>query len=311
VSRRLPVPELDGRLAIAGQGAYFLANTARRRAARRADILHHTYFHPRFMAGGSRARHVCTVYDMIPELYPESFPTRDPHLAKRRYVANCDMVLCISESARQDLIDVYGDPGVPMPVTHLGVGPEFRPDVGPPSGVPERYLLFIGRRGGYKDFDVLAEAMALLADTEVALVAVGGGSFTDGESARLRHLGISDRVCQISAPDDELCRLYAHALAFVFPSRHEGFGLPTLEAMASGAAVVLADSSSHPEVGGEVARYFPIGDPAALAGQLDLLVGDDALRTQLGKDGVLRAASFTWQATATVTAEAYRSLLSG
>lgn len=311
LSRALPLPELSGRLALAGQGAYFVANAGRRRTARRADILHHTYFHPRFLAPRSRARHVCTVYDMIPELYPESFPMRDPHLAKRRYVATCDMVLCISESARHDLIEVYGDPGVPMPVTYLGVGPEFRPDVAPPSGVPERYLLFIGRRGGYKDFDVLAEAMTLLEDRGVALVVVGGGAFSDDETARLARLGISDRVRQIGASDQELSRLYAHALAFVFPSRHEGFGLPTLEAMASGTAVVLADSSSHPEVGGEVARYFPIGEPAALAGQLDLLVGDDGLRSRLGKDGIARAATFTWQATAQATAAAYRALISG
>ena len=309
LSRSLPLPELSGRAAILGQGAYFVANAGRRRAARRADLLHHTYFHPRFMAPGSRARHVCTVYDMIPELYPESFPMRDPHLAKRQYVASCDMVLCISASARQDLIDLYGDPGVPMPVTHLGVGPEFRPDVAAPSGVPDRYLLFIGRRAGYKDFDVMAEAMTLLHDSQVALVVVGGGAFTDDETARLSRLGIADRVHRVDVRDDELCRLYAHALAFVFPSRHEGFGLPTLEAMASGAPVVLADSSSHPEVGGDVARYFPIGDPAALAAQLDALIGDDDLRDELGEAGVVRAAAFTWQATAQATADAYRALV--
>jgi glycosyltransferase involved in cell wall biosynthesis len=311
LSRRLPVPELDGKLAIAGQGAYFLANTASRRASRQAEILHHTYYHPRFRARGSKGRHVCTVYDMIPELYPESFPTRDPHLAKRQYVASCDLVLCISASARQDLIDLYGDPGVPMPITHLGVGPEFRPGGPAPSDVPDRYLLFVGKRSGYKDFDVLAESLPLLADATVSVVAVGGGPFSDDESARLRKLGIAGRVHRVDALDHELTRLYAHALAFVFPSRHEGFGLPTLEAMASGTAVVLADSSSHPEAGGDVARYFPIGDAPALATRLDELLGDDELRAGLGKAGVQRAATFTWQATADATARAYRTLTAG
>jgi glycosyltransferase involved in cell wall biosynthesis len=309
LSRSLPVPELRGRLALATQGAYYLANTLPRRAARQADILHHTYFHPRFMAKASPSRHVCTVYDMIPELYPESFPMRDPHLAKRQYVASCDMVLCISESARADLVSLYGDPGVPMPVTHLGVGPEFRPDSAAPIGLPHRYLLFVGRRGGYKDFDVLAEAFAGLADREVALVAVGGGSFSNDESSRLSALGIGGRTHQVSVEDDELCRLYAHALAFVFPSRHEGFGLPTLEAMASGAPVVLADSSSHPEVGGDVARYFPVGDVAALTALLDEMIGNEGLRAKLGAEGVTRASRFTWEATATATAAAYAALL--
>ena len=286
LSRRLPLPELSGRLAVLGQGGYFLANAPRRRAARQADILHHTYFHPRFMAPRSPARQVCTVYDMIPELYPESFPTRDPHLAKRRYVATCDMVLCISASARQDIHRPVRRPRRP----DAGHAPGRRPGV--PAGrraavgMPPRYLLFIGRRAGYKDFDVLAQAMTQLADREVSLVVVGGGSFTDDETAGCVGSASAERTLRVNVTDDELCRLYAHALAFVFPSRHEGFGLPTLEAMASGTAVVLADSSSHPEVGGEVARYFPIGDSAALAGQLDLLLGDDALRARLGKEGV-------------------------
>lgn len=301
---RLPGPE------VVQQVGYLLANTSSRRRARRAEILHHTYFHPRFWAPGSKAAHVCTVYDMIPELFPESFPTRNPHLAKQSYVQRCGVVFCISESAKSDLIALYGDPGVPMPVTYLGVGPEFAPGLARPTSVPERYLLFVGRRAGYKDFSVLAEAFAELADTDVSLLAVGGGAFTDTENDELRRLGTAGRVRQLSVTDDALPAVYGHALAFVFPSRHEGFGLPTLEAMASGIPTVLADSSSHPEVGGDVARYFPAGDPAALTAQLDELLGDEALRASLGAAGVARAATFTWEATAAATADAYHRLVS-
>ena len=299
---RLPGPE------ILRQVGYLLANTPSRREARRADVLHHTYFHPRFWSPRSKAHHVCTVYDMIPELFPDSFPTRNPHLAKQRYVQRCEVVFCISESARSDLISLYGDPGVPMPVTYLGVGPEFAPGLGRPASVPDRYLLFVGRRGGYKDFSVLAEAFAQLTDGTVTLLAVGGGAFTDDESAQLRRLGVIGRARQLNVTDQILPAVYAHALAFVFPSRHEGFGLPTLEAMASGIPAVLADSSSHPEVGGDVARYFPPGDAESLAAVLDELIGDDDLRASLGAAGVARAATFTWAATARATAVAYRTL---
>ena len=200
------------------------------------------------------------------------------------------MVFCISESAKSDLISLYGDPGVPMPVTYLGVGPEFSPNLRAGRHLPERYLLFVGRRGGYKDWSVLAEAFAQLADPGVTLLAVGGGPFSDDEAAQLRRLGVAPRVRQLSVSDDTLPAVYAHAVAFVFPSRHEGFGLPTLEAMACGIPAVLADSSSHPEVGGDVARYFPPGDAEALATELDELLGDDELRAALGKAGVVRAA---------------------
>jgi glycosyltransferase involved in cell wall biosynthesis len=307
LARTVKVFNRSDRLAPLGLGAYYIGNTLRRRQAQRTDVLHHTYYHPRFLKRGFRGVRVSTVYDMIPELFPESFTTRDPHLSKKAYVAASDVVLCISESTRRDLIEVYGDPGVPMPVTYLGVDPGFRPGLPAPSGFPDRYILFIGRRSGYKDFDALAQAWADLPDDGTVLVVVGGGPFDDGELARLRELGVEDRVRRVEATDAELSHVYAASLAFVFPSQHEGFGLPTLEAMGSGIPVILAQSSSHPEVGGDVARYFPPGDVAALSERLAELLGDDALRADLGRQGVARAALFTWQATAEATAAAYHA----
>lgn len=306
----LPVldPLCEGPAAAIGMGGYYLANTFARRSARHADVLHYTYTHPRFFAPRFRGLRVCTVYDMIPELYPDSFPERDPHVAKQRYVQGCDVVLCISESTRRDLIRIFGDPGVPMPVTYLGVEPSFSPDAARPAGLPERYLLFVGRRGGYKDFDVLTEAFAGLPDDGTVL-AVVGSPLTDDELARLAALGIGSRVRRFGADDSQLPGFYAGALAFVFPSRHEGFGLPTLEAMASATPAVLADSSSHPEVGGDVARYFSPGDPEGLSKVLAELLDDAALRADLGRRGVARAAQFTWAATAANTAAAYRAAL--
>ena len=85
-----------------------------------------------------------------------------------------------------------------------------------------------------------------------------------------------------------------------------GFGLPTLEAMACGTPTVLADSSSHPEVGGDAALYFPPGDCSALAARLSLLLSDDACRRDLSEKGIARARRFTWRRTAEVTVDAYR-----
>ena len=100
--------------------------------------------------------------------------------------------------------------------------------------------------------------------------------------------------------------MFGGSSAFVFPSRYEGFGLPTLEAMACGTPTVLADSSSHPEVGGEAALYFPPGDSSALAAQLGRLLSDDAFRHDLSAKGLAQAARFTWRRTAQATADAYR-----
>ena len=91
----------------------------------------------------------------------------------------------------------------------------------------------------------------------------------------------------MAATDAELPAIFGGARAFVFPSRYEGFGLPTLEAMACGTPVVLADSSSHPEVGGDAALYFPPGDASALGAQLLRLLGDEDLRAE-------RSSSAAW-----------------
>ena len=307
LSRRLAAVDRYLSVPLLAQGAYFVGNSRRRRAARRADILHHTYTHPRFLSPKFKGLRVCTVYDMIPELYPETFSGRNPHLAKKRYVDESDVVICISESTRRDLVQVYGDPGVPMPITYLGVGDGFAPGLPGLPGLPERFFLFVGRREGYKDFAVLTEAFANLPDDGTALVVVGGDPFSEDETRRLQTLNIASRVIRLDATDVELPRIYASALAFVFPSRHEGFGLPTLEAMASGTAVVLARSSSHPEVGGDVARYFPPMDVEALGGVLAELQDDSRLRHDLGNRGVERAAKFTWKAAARATAAVYQS----
>jgi glycosyltransferase involved in cell wall biosynthesis len=308
-----PIPALDrllaGRLSGIGLGGYYLANRRARATARAADILHYTYSHPRFLVPRFRGAQVCTVYDMIPEMHPESFPDRDPHVGKRQFVEACDVVICISESTRRDLVRIYGDPGVAMPVTYLGVDPAFSADVPAPVQAPARYVLFVGRRDGYKDFATLAGAFAGLPDDGTVLVALGGGRFTDGELALLAGLGIAGRVRHVDADDATLPAWYAGALAFVFPSRYEGFGLPTLEAMASGTATVLADSSSHPEVGGDVARYFPPGDADSLRQVLAEILGDERLRAQLAHRGVQRAAEFTWAATARTTAAAYAAAI--
>jgi glycosyltransferase involved in cell wall biosynthesis len=305
LSRRLPLLDRRATPTWLSQGGYYMANAPYRRAARRVDVLHHTYYHPYFLGRHFTGTRVTTIHDMNPELFPELFPGRNPHLAKARYVAESDVVICDSESARRDLFDVYGDPGVPTPVVYLGVDQAFAPSLPPVPGMPERFILFVGKRDGYKDFDVLAQAYAALPDDGTALIAVGGGAFNDQELRRLTQLCVGDRVRHMSVTDAVLPRLYASALVFVFPSRHEGFGLGTLEAMACGTATVLADSSSHPEVGGDVARYFPPGDDEALRRVLEELLRDASLRTTLGLLGVQRAAGFTWDTTARATAEAY------
>ncbi len=274
----------------------------------RADLTHRTFYLADYLRQGPSVPMVVTVYDMIPELFPDLFPRGNPHMHKREYVRRASMVLCISESTRQDLLRVYGPLESPALVTHLGVSRRFAPRSPLPSWCPDNYVLFLGNRSGYKDFRVAVEAFAEIAPKWPAtrFLAVGGGSFSEAEDALLSRWSVRSLVIQRDASDEELPGVFGGASAFVFPSRYEGFGLPTLEAMACGTPALLADSSSHREAGGDAALYFPPGDSSTLASQLDRLLSDTELRRGVSERGVVHAGRFTWTKTAESTSAAYR-----
>ena len=285
------------------------ANRAAEGRQPQARLAHPTYYGAR-LPRRPMPPIVVTVYDMMPELFPDLFPRGNPHLHKLEYVRRAALVLCISGSTRSDLVRVYGSVDAPTVVTHLGVSQRFAPGAPRPLWCPDRYILFVGNRGGYKDFRVAIEAFAELAPRhpDTSLVVLGGGAFTADEAALISRWGLRDEIIQRQASEEELPGAYGAAAAFVFPSRYEGFGLPTLEAMACGIPTVLADSSSHPEVAGNAALYFPPGDSNTLAAQVSRILSDDALARSLSEKAITRAAQFTWRRTAMSTGVAYRSV---
>lgn len=159
------------------------------------------------------------------------------------------------------------------------------------------FLLAVSSQEPRKNLGVLYRAMASLAERgeHIPLVLCGpkgvhGYRAGDATPSWLRQAGF--------VTDTELAALYARATALVFPSLHEGFGLPVLEAMTVGGVVISADASTMPEVGGDAALYFPPNDAAALAGQVTRLVGDPELSVTLREASVRQAAKFSWAASA-------------
>lgn len=272
------------------------------------DLYHPTYYEETHLPRLRRRPMAVTVHDMIPEIEPRTFPRGNPHRAKEAYVRAASVILCVSKATATDLLRVYGPLDVPIVVTPLGVSKTFRPTG---SANPEfPFLLFVGNRTGYKEYSVLAQALAVVRRSKpnLQLIAVGGGDWSDEETHLHRQLGIGAATHRFDASDRELAALYSSCLAFVFPSRLEGFGLPTIEAMACGAPTVLANASVHPEIGGDAALYFAPGDPTSLAAELGRLISDEELRVQLSLAGQQRAATFTWTRTAAATASAYRAV---
>ena len=297
----------DAGSTMAALARYFV----RMRPRTSVDVIHNTFYLPHGLAGYPKARRVVTVHDMIPELLPKSRRRLDFITLKKRYVMSADHVICVSEATRNDMLRVYGDVKAPISVVHHGVDPIFRPGDPRVPGLPDRYLLFVGNRGQYKDANVLLSAFAAMRKKAdwVALVFTGGGAFTRAERAQQQELGIADRVIQISLKDTAMSGAYGNALMCVFPSRFEGFGLPALEAMACGTPALLAQGSSLPEVGGDAAKYFTPGDAQDLSVAIEGLLTDEQERNRMKIAGISRAQGFTWGTAAAKTAGIYQSLV--
>lgn len=280
------------------------------------DVLHLTYYdvaaaerNPR------RARTVITIHDMIPERRPQDF--RDPeriHEGKPEAAQRADLILADSEATRRDVIEIFKLPESRVRRCHLGFDAEAfreRGRTAPRPALPERYVLFVGLRAGYKNFARLAEALAPLmaADRDLHLVCVGGGGFRDDERAALANLGIAERTRQISPDDGGLFHAYAGAAFFVFPSLLEGFGYPLVEAWSAGCPVLAAAQPCLEEIGGEAALYFPPEDVAAMRETIEAALGSPGTLDGLVKMGDSRLGNFTVEAMVARTAEAYRSIV--
>jgi len=269
----------------------------------RPSVAHFNYV----ITPGFRGRSVVTVHDLTFERHPELMPLRDRLLFRTlvpRSVARADRVLAVSEWTKRDLVERYGVAGEKVVVTPNGVDEIFHPNGATPTRPP--YALFVGAIQPRKDPLTALEALALLSD-DLGLVVVGPEKRgADEVRTAVTRLGLDSRVEFAGHVElDELAALYRGAACLVFPSRYEGFGLPVLEAMASGTPVVAAATGALPEIAGDAAVLVEPADPAALAGGIERALAD---RERLVAAGLERARHFSWAESARRTLDVYREL---
>jgi glycosyltransferase involved in cell wall biosynthesis len=276
------------------------------------NILHETYYLESNRAGVDCAR-VVTVFDMINErLEPESSDRNKLTSAKLAAVRRADSVICISEHTRSDLIDLFGVPASKTHVIYLGftLTAEPAPTLG--VEVDRPFLLYVGKRDGYKNFDTLLAAFAASARLResFSIVAFGGGCFSESEMRRISSFGLnSGEVIQIGGKDDVLSALYRDARCFVYPSTYEGFGIPPLEAMSFNCPVVSSNTTSIPEVVGDAAISVDPTDTDAMRDAIEMAVFDEEVRRNLVSRGAVRIQQFSWMNCAEETMKIYQSLL--
>lgn len=279
------------------------------------DILHESYFSlDDYCPVG--AKRVLTVYDMIHEKFSESFDESSRTTAPKKIAAKrADHVICISECTRKDLMDICGIPEEKTSVIYLGVDDVFssiHQEIDLQLDLPENFLLYVGKRDGYKNFDGFLRAFAALTSIrkEFSIVCFGGGVFTSSELAVAKDAGLrSSQLVHYVGGDDLLAAIYRRAYALVYPSIYEGFGLPPLEAMASGCPVICSNASSLPEVVGDAGEYFePLHQESMMVAIENVLISPRRHECLI-EEGFRQASKFSWTKCAKETMREYQKLL--
>jgi len=266
---------------------------------------------------------VVTVYDLTFMRYPERLTT-----ARRLYLRSLTELTCkrarrilaISESTKQDLVDLLGIPAEKVDVTPLGYDREIHKPLSPETiesfrrkkGLPERFWLYLGTIEPRKNLVTLIEAYAKLPESErLPLILAGGkGWLTDSIFEAIELNQLSDSITLPGfIPTDDLTLWYNSAECFIFPSVFEGFGLPVLEAMACGTPVITSNVSSLPEVVQDSGMSLPPHEIEIWTESLQRAFHDTEWREQSSQRGLEIAQTFTWEKTAQLTVASYQRAL--
>ncbi|MBX3000289.1 MAG: glycosyltransferase family 4 protein [Caldilineaceae bacterium] len=285
-------------------------------------LYHSTYYLMPYRPG---APTILTLYDLIAMLHAQTVSLRARllfRLTTGLALRTAQQVIAISESTRQDLLRHFPMSAHRVTAIPLAADPRFQPQ--PPNVVesarrkynlPDHYLFYLGINKPHKNLVRLIEAYARLSQSQVfnppyPLIIAGAWDARYPEpKERAASLGLADQVRFLGPVDDaDLPALYSGCTLFVFPSLYEGFGLPVLEAMACGAAVMCSNASSLPEVARDAALLFDPLDVEAIAAALRRGIEDADLRRSLVEQSLAVAARFSWARTAAETLTLYRQM---
>lgn len=264
-----------------------------------------------------RARRITVIHDLTPIKFPKWHRWHSQVLQKiflKGILRMANLVISNSINTSKDLHELYPFTQPKTVTIPLGREESFKstqdPSVLQNYGIPQPYFLFTGTIEPRKNLLVLLEAYRLFREdrpprpsalqegsraTQLVIAGARGwrskAFFREVEQHPFRH----DIKLIGFVPREDLPALYTQALAFIYPSLYEGFGLPVLEAMSCGTACIISNSSSLPEVGGGAALYFEPDDPAGLAAQMSRISMDEALRERISHQSVARANTFSWE----------------
>jgi glycosyltransferase involved in cell wall biosynthesis len=292
---------------------------------RKLDLYHSTHY---VLPAWVQSKVVVTIHDIIHLLYPEFLPSNLAFLYAQRMIRRSltrgDRVLAVSHNTKSDLMHHFDVDGRKIQVVHNGVEDVFRKPLPQEDlarwlrdlGISPPYLLFVGNPKPHKNLDNVVKAYARarrLAQFDAPLICVG---HRDGSEFKIRqraeYLGVGDRVRLLGhVAQEALPAIYQGATLFLYPTLYEGFGLPVIEAMASGVAVITSNTSALKEIAEGYAHLVDPLDIDGMAKAIARCMGDPEHRASLAKLGLKRSEDFRWDRAAKKTLEIYLDVIEG
>lgn len=273
------------------------------------DIIHYTYYYEKFKKKNKPV--ILTVYDLIHE--KNSLALNKPKFPKKKTIESADHIICISKETKKDLLQFYNVEEKKTSVIYLAgdhfissnLNQNFKLDF-----ISKPYILFVGSRAKYKNFEILIKALAsnqrFLSDFD--LVLFGGEKISKEERLFFYQNNINqESIKHIYGDENLLNSLYKKAELFVFPSLAEGFGIPILESWINNCPVLCSDIPVFKEICENAVKYFDPKDKIDLADSLENILYSPLKRNELKKNGNLRLKEFSWDKCADETIKIYKN----
>lgn len=276
---------------------------------------------------------VVTIHDLIFERHPEQYSRIDTEIYRRKYKYACqqaDRIIAISEQTKKDLIDIYAVAAEKIDVCYQSCNPAFAVQVGAEEkkkirdkyDLPEKYFLYVGSVISRKNLLSICKAIFLMRnDFNIPLVVIGnGGSYKQKVKDYLKQSGMENRVIFLSENAlanvsssflraEDFPAIYQMAVAMIYPSFFEGFGIPVLEALFSRLPVITSNVSCLPEAGGDGACYVDPNSAGEIGEWMKKILTDPSFAGELTSKGWQHALNFTQEKCAGKVMEVYKKLM--
>lgn len=272
-------------------------------------------------------RSVVTMHDLIFEKYPEQFNPADVKIYRSKFRHACEksnLIIAVSEQTKKDIIDLYRIPGEKIRVCYQSCRPDFFHDISESDlqavrlkfALPEKYFIYVGSIIERKNLHRIIEAMSAMdASCRLPLVVIGtGSSYREKAGKLIEKSGLENQVLFLSEKgfsisEHDLHALYKMSEALIYPSLYEGFGIPILEALASGTPVITSKTSCLPEAGGPGSLYVNPLDTDDIARAMTKILSDESGSAEMIKQGKEHARKFSREKAAADVMNVYRELI--